>query len=66
MMERLASVVNQSYNIADDTARLRSDPSAFEKLRGSYPLRREFHNFFVSNADAELADVLQKSGFKLK
>ncbi len=64
--ERLASVVNQSYNIADDTARLRSDPSAFEKLRGSYPLRREFHNFFVSNADAELADVLQKSGFKLK
>lgn len=30
-----------TYDIAGDDARLRKDPSAFETLRGNYPLRRE-------------------------
>ena len=64
--ERLLQVVNKSYDISEDTARLRNDPEAFEKLRGNYPLRREFHNFFVSNADCRCGEILQKLGFKLK
>jgi erythronate-4-phosphate dehydrogenase len=64
--EKILSVVSQSYNIADDTARLRNAPEAFEKLRGDYPLRREFHNFYVSAADDKCRDALQKLGFKLK
>ncbi|MBE6369490.1 MAG: 4-phosphoerythronate dehydrogenase [Lentisphaerae bacterium] len=61
--ERLLAVVSQSYDIADDSARLRRDPAAFEELRGSYPLRREFHNFTVSNCDAVCSGVLKKLGF---
>lgn len=29
------------YNPMDDSLRLKNDPAAFERLRGSYPLRRE-------------------------
>ena len=64
--EKLLSVVRQSYNIADDTARLRNNPAMFEKLRGDYPLRREFHNFYVSADDGSCREALQKLGFKLK
>jgi erythronate-4-phosphate dehydrogenase len=64
--ERLLTVVNCSYNIAEDSMRLRVNPQEFEKLRGNYPLRHEFHNFTVRNADGKCADALMKLGFKLK
>ncbi|MBE6381070.1 MAG: 4-phosphoerythronate dehydrogenase PdxB [Lentisphaerae bacterium] len=63
---RLLAVISQSYNIADDTARLRNAPEEFEKLRGSYPLRREFHNYYVSGADGRIGGILEKLGFKSK
>ena len=31
-----------SYDILADTARLKSDPAAFESFRNHYPLRREY------------------------
>ncbi len=64
--ERLLAVVAGSYNIAEDTAALRAHPENFEKLRGNYPLRREFHNFTVRNASGTIAEILQKLGFKLE
>jgi len=64
--ERLLPVVSSSYDIAEDSMRLHGDPQEFEKLRGNYPLRREFHNFTVRNADGKCADALMKLGFKLK
>ena len=33
----------QLYNPLDDSARLKADPGKFEKLRGNYPLRREWY-----------------------
>ncbi len=64
--EKLLYVVSQSYNIADDTNRLRNTPQEFEKLRGNYPLRREFGIFTVVNADKVCAEILSKLGFQLK
>lgn len=32
------------YNPLDDSRRLKSSPADFERLRGNYPLRREFYN----------------------
>ena len=63
---RLLAVVSSSYNIADDTMRLKSSPAEFEKLRGNYPLRREFTTFTVTGKDAAALDILQKLGFKVK
>ena len=40
--ELLYRAVTASYDIASDDRRLRGAPGEFEKLRGSYPLRREF------------------------
>ncbi|MBE6367033.1 MAG: 4-phosphoerythronate dehydrogenase PdxB [Lentisphaerae bacterium] len=64
--EKLAQVVNASYNIIRDTEALRNAPDKFEKLRGTYPLRREFHNFTVKCSDVKLAGILQKLGFNLE
>ena len=64
--EKLLHVVSQSYNIADDTAALKNAPQDFEKLRGNYPLRREFGTFTVVNADEECGAVLNKLGFNIK
>ena len=64
--ERLLAVVSGSYNIADDSNALRCSPEEFEKLRGSYPLRREFHNFTVKNAEGVIAEILRKLGFKVE
>jgi len=63
--EKLNAVVSCSYSIAGDSERLRENPGDFEKLRGSYPLRREFGVFTVRNADEECADVLRNLGFKI-
>ena len=64
--EKLLAVVSQSYNIADDTNALRKAPQDFEKLRGNYPLRREFGTFTVINADKESAAILRNLGFVVK
>ena len=63
--EKLLYIVSQSYNIADDTKALKQTPQDFEKLRGSYPLRREFGIFTVVNADSQCAEILKNLGFKV-
>ena len=61
--EKLLYAVSQSYNIADDTKALKQSPQDFEKLRGNYPLRREFGIFTVINADSQCAEILKNLGF---
>ncbi len=46
--ELLYRAVTASYAIASDDRRLRAAPADFEKLRGDYPLRREFDSFQVT------------------
>ena len=63
--EKILSAVNLSYNINDDSERLKNSPATFEKQRGDYPLRREFPVFTVECKDAEVVEALTQLGFKL-
>ena len=47
-MDLLYRAVTAAYDIAADDRRLRENPDEFEKLRGNYPLRREFDSFTVA------------------
>jgi erythronate-4-phosphate dehydrogenase len=62
------AAVLHTYNIEQDSKRLRHSPSDFEKLRGDYPLRREFTSYTVDlkGANEEVKRVLKDIGFKVK
>jgi len=62
--EKMLLAVSLSYNIKDDSDRLRNSPATFEKQRGDYPLRREFPVFTVKCSDVEVSKALTKLGFK--
>ena len=62
--EQLAKAVFRSYDILSDDQRLRMSPAAFEKLRGDYPLRREFAAYRISGAD-DLATTYSGLGFQI-
>ncbi|MDX9882931.1 MAG: 4-phosphoerythronate dehydrogenase PdxB [Prolixibacteraceae bacterium] len=57
-----------TYDIRADDAELRKNTALFEKLRGDYPVRREFPAFTVApkNIGAENLQVLKKIGFNIK
>ena len=66
-----------TYSIADDDKNLRLLAQSaregrqnfgvgFDNLRKHYPIRREFHNYEVINADQETADWLKILGFGVK
>lgn len=63
--EKMLAAVSLSYNIKDDSDRLRNSPAAFEKQRGDYPLRREFPVFTAKCSDEEVSKALTKLGFKV-
>jgi erythronate-4-phosphate dehydrogenase len=66
--EILNEAIRHTYNIDEDTERLRRVPSDFEKLRGDYPLRREFTSYIVDleGATEEIKHILKNIGFKTK
>jgi len=66
--EILTEAIRHTYNIDEDNARLRHSPSDFEKLRGEYPLRREFTSYTVDlkGATEEVKHILKSIGFKVK
>ena len=68
LQDVLAEAVLHTYDISADSAALRAGLGAFERLRGDYPVRREFTSFTVSlnGGTAEMADRLSRLGFKLK
>lgn len=65
------NIVNEAilatYNILDDDARLRNSVETFEKQRGDYPLRREFHAYEVmlSEKRTEAENRLRNLRFKI-
>lgn len=66
-IDSLADAVRASYDILRDDSALRSSPASFEKLRGNYPLRREFQAFRIRNMESllpELRDTLKRFGFQ--
>lgn len=67
LQEVLAEAVTYTYDVLDDDARLRAAPELFEKLRGDYPVRREFTAFtlILNNGSAGEAEILGKIGFKV-
>jgi erythronate-4-phosphate dehydrogenase len=57
-----------TYDIRTDDAALRKNPEAFEKLRGDYPVRREYPVFTIhaKNIDQQTLEILKILGFKTK
>lgn len=66
--EILDEAVMHTYNIDEDNARLRHSPFDFEKLRGDYPLRREFPSYTVTpkGGTEKNRQMLENIGFKTK
>jgi erythronate-4-phosphate dehydrogenase len=64
----LAEAILSTYDIETDDEALREAPHLFEKLRGDYPVRREFDSFTVKpkNMEKETLEKLSKLGFKIE
>ncbi len=62
----LREAVLHTYNINEDDLKLRHSPADFEKLRGDYPLRREFSAFSVNLKGGKETDrlLLEDLGFR--
>jgi erythronate-4-phosphate dehydrogenase len=62
----IREAVISTYNIMVDDNRLRSSPCDFEKLRGNYPLRREFTSYSVLliGGNSRVQKMLETLGFR--
>lgn len=65
--ELLWELVRQTYDVTSDDRRLRSNPEAFERLRGDYPLRREPAAYSVRlfQGYPDVTVLLEKLGFSV-
>jgi erythronate-4-phosphate dehydrogenase len=63
----IREVVLHTYDIEGDDLKLRSNPADFEKLRGDYPLRREFPSFtvYLNGGNKKILNTLEQMGFKI-
>lgn len=63
----LSRAIRYTYDIIEDSTRLRSHPERFEMLRGDYQTRREFTAFTLAlkGGTEEEALTLSKLGFKV-
>ncbi len=61
----IARAILSTYDIAADDLALRSSPVLFEKLRGDYPVRREFGSYIIQsdNVPAPTLEKLAQTGF---
>ena len=66
--EVIREAVIHTYSIDEDNIRLRLSPSDFEKLRGDYPLRREFTSYTVDlkGGTENVRQKLETIGFRIK
>ncbi len=64
----LAEAILTTYDIENDDEMLRAMPDLFEKLRGDYPVRREFHAHTIKlkNVEKRTVEKLKTLGFKIK
>jgi erythronate-4-phosphate dehydrogenase len=65
--EIISQAIMFTYKVEEDDARLRSSLETFEKQRGNYPLRREFHAFEITlqNEHSNIQKILSGLGFKV-
>lgn len=65
--EVLSEAVLYTYDVLEDSGRLRGNLGSFEKLRGDYPVRREPSAFTLKlkGGDTALAGALEALGFKV-
>lgn len=63
----MREAVLHTYNIEDDSLRLKHSPSTFENQRGDYPMRREFHAYTVilKGGTRNTRMMLKNLGFKV-
>ncbi len=61
----IGEAVDATYRIEKDDQALRNAPNQFEKLRGAYPLRREFsyYTIFAKNISQDTLEKLRSMGF---
>jgi len=66
--EVLTEAILHTYDVSVDSDALRAELLAFERLRGDYPIRREFTSFTIKlkGAAADTEARLRKLGFKIK
>jgi erythronate-4-phosphate dehydrogenase len=66
--ETVRIAVEHTYNISEDDLKLRFSPSDFEKLRGDYPVRREFPAYTVNleGSTVKTKKIIESLGFVCK
>ncbi len=64
----ISTAIQSTYVIQHDDDALRAVPANFEKLRGEYPVRREFHAFTLKtrNIDEQTLQKLRILGFTVE
>jgi erythronate-4-phosphate dehydrogenase len=64
----IAEAVLSTYDIENDDEALRANPEQFEKLRGDYPIRREFpvYRVLASNINPTVIEKLKAIGFQVE
>ena len=64
----LAEAVLSTYDIENDDEALKDAPHLFEKLRGDYPVRREFDSYTIKpkNVPEQTLEKLRMLGFKVQ
>jgi erythronate-4-phosphate dehydrogenase len=64
----IAEAVLSTYDIENDDEALRENPEQFEKLRGDYPIRREFpvYRVLASNINPTVLEKLKAIGFQVE
>lgn len=64
----LGKAILSTYDIRHDDAALRANTKDFEKLRGDYPVRREFPVFTIEaeNVNKSTLDKLKQIGFQIE
>jgi erythronate-4-phosphate dehydrogenase len=65
--EILYEALKHTYDINSDSTRFRNSPPDFEKLRGDYPLRREFPSYTVDlrGGSEKIRTMLEEIGFNI-
>ncbi|WP_159517127.1 4-phosphoerythronate dehydrogenase PdxB [Sunxiuqinia indica] len=65
--EIIGEAIRFTYDIRNDDQQLRNNPELFEKLRGDYPVRREYPVFTIKpkNINNVTVDKLKQLGFNI-
>lgn len=68
IQEVLSEAILRTYDVLNDDKALRSNPELFEKLRGNYPVRRDFSALVVRllNGTPDDEALLTDLGFKVE